>query len=127
MQSEVKSAISKDGAFAFGIVISLAAVRQALHPLYTLLVGFDVQVDGDVLTRVEGADGLGGAFLFLIFSPDGVVDVRRDLAEAVAAVLGGDEAADGVGFGVLEVNDRAREDDFTVAEDLAVERLEFDV
>ncbi len=48
---------------------------------------------------------MGFAFFAVLFGPDFVVGVLRELAEAVAALVVGDEAFDGEGVVVLEVDD----------------------
>ena len=74
-----------------------------------LFVCLDVEVDGYYFAGVEGAYGFRSALCVFELRPDLVIDVRRNLSEAVAAVLGGNEAFDVVGLQVLEIDNGAGE------------------
>lgn len=88
---------------------------------------FDVQINCDLRARVVRAYGFGSAFVVLIFRPDRVIRVRRELSESVASVACRDEGADAVRLAVLQVHDCTGERLIAAAEHLALERFSGDV
>src|SRR6266849_2975923 len=71
------------------------------------LLAVDLQVENDVLARVQGVDGTYrrlGAFQFRV---DLVIDIGIEAAEAVISRVIGKTAADRVGAQILQENDTA--------------------
>lgn len=75
--------------------------------------------EDEVLLVVEGADAANLGALAVKLSPEFVVGVGRELDEAEGAAVVGDEALNGEGFGVFEVDDGTGDVGATFAFDLA--------
>src|SRR5580658_1740125 len=88
------------------------------------LFGFDMQVDGERLARVEGADVLCVALPALPHRPERIVRIAGNFSESVAAVSGGDERLNVFRACVLEIDDRARKRLFAGGEHLSLDRLQ---
>ena len=67
----------------------------------------DLQVDGEVVLAIEGADGSGLALLAFDLGPELIVSVLRELHESIGAVVNADRAAHGGAATVLQIDDGA--------------------
>ena len=77
--------------------------------LHEFSLRVDVQIYIELLLGVERTEGLGRALLPFQVGPYFVLDIGRQLSEAVAAVLGGNEAFDVVGLQIFEIDNGAGE------------------
>jgi len=89
-----------------------------LYIRFAVLV--DLEDDGEGVLRVEGRDRLHGRLFAVLLCPDLIVRIGVELAEAVLAVIGSDEALLCKGAGVLKVHDSALERSLALGDDLTL-------